>query len=66
MRGNSKLIGLILYAANSKIEIYNVKIDSFQHDFNLNSELNAGDNDVLLTIHNPNSDSMLQSWTKHL
>ena len=66
MRGNSKLIGLILYAANSKIEIYNVKIDSFQHDFNLNSELNAGDNDVLLTIHNPNSDSMRQSWTKHL
>ena len=66
MRGNSKLTGLILYAANSKIEIYNVKIDSFQHDFNLNSELNAGDNDVLLTIHNPNSDSMLQSWTKHL
>ena len=61
MRENSKLIVLILYAANSKIEIYNVKIDSFQHDFNLNSELNAGDNDVLLTIHNPNSDSMLQS-----
>ena len=49
-----KNIKMMLYTATSKINIYDVKIENLQSDFEFRTELNPVVKDVLLTVPNPN------------
>ena len=53
---------MLLYTATSKINIYNVKIENLQRNFEFKTELNAVDKDVLLTVPKPNYKSMLSDY----
>ena len=52
----------MLYTANSKVDNYNVKNENLQRNFNCNTEINAVDKDALLTIPNPNYESMVSDY----
>ena len=60
MRREPEKTEMMSYTANSKIGIYNVKIENLQRDFNFNTELNTVDNNALIIIPNPNYESMLK------
>ena len=62
MRRVSEKIEMMLYTATSKINIYDVKIENLQSDFEFKTELNAVDKDVLLTVLNSSYKSMLSDY----
>ena len=62
MRRDSKKIEMMLYTANSKVDNYNVKNENLQRNFNCNTEINVVDKDALLTIPNPNYESMMSDY----
>ena len=59
VRREPKKIEMMLYTATSTINIYDVKIENLQNDFQLKTELNAVDKAMLLTVPNPRCKSML-------
>ena len=64
VRRKSKKIEMMLYTATSKINIYEVKIENLQSDFEFKTELNAKDKDMLLkvpAVKNPNYKNILSN-----
>ena len=59
VRREPKKIEMMLYTATSKINIYDIKIENLQNDFQLKTELNAVDKVMMLTVPNPRCKSML-------